>query len=59
MQDSGGLTIIILGAIAIVVIGIAIRAVMSSQNPPAWLGFLAKRRAEGKTAKWKEWKDDE
>jgi hypothetical protein len=59
MQDSGTLTIVILGAIALLVIGIAIRAVLSSENPPAWLGFIAKRKAQGKSTEWKQWKDDD
>ena len=59
MQDGSNLTWIILGAIALLIIGIVIRAAVSSENPPAWLGFVKKRNAEGKPTQWKEWKDDD
>jgi hypothetical protein len=59
MQDSSSLTWIILGAIAIFIVGIIVRAVVSSENPPAWLSFVKSRKAQGKPTQWKEWKDDD
>ena len=59
MESHTGLTVMILGGIAIVVLGIVIRAALASENPPAWLGFLARRKAEGRPTTWKEWKDDD
>ena len=59
MESHDGLTFLILGGIAIIVLGIVIRAVLASENPPAWLNFLARRKAEGRPTKWKEWKDDD
>ena len=59
MESNTGLTFWILGGIAIIVLGIVIRAVLASENPPAWMGFIGRRKAEGRPTKWKEWKDDD
>jgi len=53
------LTIAILGAVAILVAGIALRAMLSSENPPAWIAFIARRKAQGEPTRWKQWKDDD
>ncbi len=59
MQDSGTLTVVILGAIVILVLGIVVRAALASENPPGWVGFIARRKSAGKPTQWKEWKDED
>jgi hypothetical protein len=59
MQGSSWLTYAILGAVILVIAGIVLRAALSSENPPGWLAFIARRKSEGKPTQWKEWKDDD
>ena len=59
MEDHVWLTLGTVGGIALFVIGMMIRAALSSDTPPGWLSFLARRKAEGKSTKWKEWKDED
>lgn len=59
MEDHWWLTLAIVGGIALFVIGMMIRAALSSDTPPGWLSFIAKRKAEGKSTKWREWKDED
>jgi len=55
----GGTLGAIIGGIALFVIGLIIRAALSSETPPGWLSFISRRRAEGKSTKWREWKDED
>lgn len=48
----------ILVAVGLLVAGILIRAALGSATPPGWLGFLARRRAEGRPTRWRDWTDD-
>ena len=59
MQDSSWLTYAILGAVVIIVVGIVLRAALSSPNPPDWLAFITRRKSEGKPTRWKKWEDDD
>jgi hypothetical protein len=59
MQDSSWLTYAILGAVVVIVAGIVLRAALSSENPPAWLAFIARRKSEGQSTTWKKWQDDD
>lgn len=59
MQDSSWLTWLILGAIVLIVAGILLRAALSSENPPGWLSFIARRKSQGKPTQWKHWQDDD
>lgn len=59
MQDSSWLTFAILGAVVVIVAGIMLRAALSSDNPPGWLAFIARRKSESRSTQWKEWKDDD
>jgi hypothetical protein len=58
-MDSGWLTVAILGAVILIVAGIVLRALLAGRNPPGWLTFVARRRAEGKPTAWRTWDDDE
>jgi hypothetical protein len=53
------LTVVILGAVALIVAGILLRALLSTDNPPAWLAFIARRRTEGRPTQWRKWDDDD
>lgn len=59
MQDSSWLTYAILGAVVLIIAGIVLRAALSSENPPSWLAFIARRKSQGQSTTWKAWKDDE
>jgi hypothetical protein len=59
MENHVVLTLVIVGGIIAVVLGIIIRAALNAENPPAWASFLARRKAEGKSTQWKEWKDED
>jgi hypothetical protein len=59
MHDSSWLTYAILGAVVLIIAGIVLRAALSSENPPSWLAFIARRKSQGQPTTWKEWKDDE
>ena len=48
----------ILVAVGLFVAGILVRAALGSSTPPGWLAFLARRRSEGRTTRWREWPDD-
>jgi len=58
MQGSW-LTIVILAAVAVLIAGIVLRAMLSSENPPAWIAFISRRKAQGEPTRWKQWKDDD
>lgn len=53
------LTFVILGAVVLIVAGILLRALLSTENPPAWLAFIARRRADGRSTRWRQWDDDD
>ncbi len=59
MQNTSWLAIAILAAVAVLVAGILLRAALSSENPPGWLAFLSRRKAQGATTQWKKWDDDD
>ncbi len=59
MEDHVLLTLAILGGIAMFVLGIIIRAALSSDTPPGWLAFIKRRKAEGRNTQWREWKDED
>jgi hypothetical protein len=59
MQESSWITIAILGAVALIVAGIVVRAALSSENPPGWLAFITRRKSQGQPTRWKPWKDDD
>jgi hypothetical protein len=59
MTDSSWLTYVILGAIALIVLGIVLRAALSSENPPAWLAFVSRRKSSGAPTRWKQWDDED
>ena len=59
MEDHTWLTLMIIGGIVLFVAGLVVRALLSSDTPPGWLSFIARRKSEGKSTKWREWKDDE
>ena len=58
-MDQPTLTFLILAAVVLLIAGIVVRALLSSANPPQWLAFLDRRRAEGRDTRWKEWKDED
>ena len=49
---------VVLVAVALLVAGILIRAAIGSSTPPGWLGFIARRRDEGRPTRWREWPED-
>ncbi|MBS0322041.1 MAG: hypothetical protein JSR18_15975 [Proteobacteria bacterium] len=59
MEQNTTLIVVILTFVAVIVLGIVLRAMLSTATPPSWLAFLARRRAEGRPTQWKEWKDDD
>ncbi len=59
MPDSSWLTYVVLGAVALIVLGIVLRAALSSENPPAWLAFIGRRKSSGAPTTWKKWDDDD
>ncbi len=59
MQDNTVIVVVILSIVALLVLGIVLRAFLSAENSPSWLAFLARRKAEGRPTRWKEWKDED
>ncbi|CAG0956424.1 hypothetical protein BURK1_00477 [Burkholderiales bacterium] len=49
---------IVLGAVALFVAGVLIRAAIGSSTPPGWLAFLARRRDERRPTRWRDWPED-
>jgi hypothetical protein len=58
-MENGWITALILGAVGLIVAGIVVRALLSGENPPGWLAFIARRRAEGRPTRWRKWDDEE
>ena len=58
-MNTSWLTVVILGAVILIVAGILLRALLSTENPPAWLAFIARRRTEGRPTQWRKWDDDD
>lgn len=58
-MDNVWIAVLILGAVALIVAGIVVRALLSGENSPGWLAFIARRRAEGRPTRWRKWEDEE
>jgi hypothetical protein len=58
-MNASWLTVVIVGAVILIVAAILLRALLSTANPPAWLAFIARRRAEGRPTQWRKWDDDD
>jgi hypothetical protein len=58
-MSEGWLGVAILCVVVLIVAGIIIRAMLSSEQPPGWLAFIARRRAEGRPTRWRKWDDEE
>jgi hypothetical protein len=58
-MDNAWITVLILGAVVLIVAGIVVRALLSGENSPGWLAFIARRRAEGRPTRWRQWDDEE
>jgi hypothetical protein len=58
-METGSLAFLILGAIALFVVALVLRALLSARTPPGWREWIARRHAEGRSTRWAEWRDDD